>query len=152
MEERYNTVSRWIMALAVLFIPLSIIILVSGPWSYNFQVQAHQWTRWLLFASWVLITLAIIAAIANMLSPAEQAAGEEAEAGAVPPGSAESGTVAEAEEESAVVVRPKGKMSMAFSMLMTEAVLFSLGIILYVIYISWLIIPSVSSRLLGGAG
>jgi hypothetical protein len=147
MEESYRTVSRWIMALAVIFIPLSIIILVSGPWSYNFQVQANQWIRYLLFISWILITLAIITGIANMLSPMQdEEAGEAVE---VKPAITE---MAEGEEggEKPEPVRPKSKMSMGFTMLMSQAVLFSLGIILYVVYISWLIVPSVSTKLLGG--
>ncbi|OFW56164.1 MAG: hypothetical protein A2W01_09295 [Candidatus Solincola sediminis] len=152
MEERYGNVSRWLTGLSVLFIPLSILILSSVPLSYNFQLllsskPANSWIRFLLFASWILITLAIIAGIANLLSPLSGEEGEEvteAKASSLEEGE-EAGM---AEVESTVVMRPKNKMSMVFTTLMAQAVLFTLGIILYVAYISWLVLPAVSPQAL----
>ena len=151
MEGKYSKASMWLTGLAVLFIPLSIIILFSGPWSINYQVQTHQWIRYLLFVSWILMTLAIIAGIANLISP--MAEEEVVEGVKVKRSSVEAGednTVIEAEEESTVMVRPRSKMTMTMVTLMSQATLFALGIILYVVYISWLLLPAVSQKLLTG--
>jgi|BarGraNGADG00312_1021997.scaffolds.fasta_scaffold03759_5 hypothetical protein len=151
MEGKYSKASLWLTGLAVLFIPLSIIILFSGPWSINYQVQTHQWIRYLLFVSWILMTLAIIAGIANLISP--MAEEEVVEGVKVKRSSVEAGednTVIEAEEESTVMVRPRSKMTMTMVTLMSQATLFALGIILYVVYISWLLLPAVSQKLLTG--
>lgn len=148
MEEKYSKASMWMMALAVLFIPLSIIILFSGPWSINYQVQTHQWIRYLLFVSWILMTLAIIAGIANLISP--MAEEEVVEMKGSSPEAEESDTVEGAEEESTVMRRPRSKMTMTMVTLMSQATLFALGIILYVVYISWLLLPAVSQKLLTG--
>ncbi len=151
MEGKYSKASLWLTGLAVLFIPLSIIILFSGPWSYNFQVQTNQWVRYLLFISWIMITLAIIAGIANLISPMaeeEVVEGVKAKHSALEAG--EDDTVVEAKEESNVMVRPKSKMTATMVTFMSQAILFTLGIILYVVYISWLLLPAVSQKLLTG--
>ena len=147
MEERFNVVSRWLVALAVLFIPLSVFILISGPWSYNFQVQAHQWTRYLLFVSWILLTLSLVTGIAKLVNPPLEEPGQGHEE---PPPAAESGkdTEGEEEEEQTVKVKSKPPIDLGYSLLLGQAASFMLGVLIYVVYISWLILPGVSPSLL----
>ncbi|MBC7253713.1 MAG: hypothetical protein H5T72_07075 [Actinobacteria bacterium] len=142
MEERLFGAARWLTALAVVFIPLSIIILISGSWLANFT--SNQWTRYLLFASWVSLTLSIVLGVVNMvggageggLAPGEEESGEgeEEDGGEVTPGATSPGTVARG-----------GRVEQA--LVLGQATAFLLGVFLYVAFISWMVLPRIS---LGG--
>lgn len=140
MEEKMNLASRWLMALAVLMIPLSVIAIVSGAWGVNYQFDTNQWTNYLVFVSWVLFLLSIVAGIVNVISPPELE-GEKAETAA--PVAEVSGPDADEEEEVGTTVPAKKKKSafnFAYAMLLTQVFTFSLGMVVYVAYISWMIL------------
>jgi hypothetical protein len=143
MEERLYGVTRWLVALTVVFIPLSIFILISGSWGANFGDS--QWTRYLLFASWVLLTLSLIAGVSNLINPTD----EELEMGSESPMSAKSESDSalegeeEKEEEESAVARPEKTRDFGYSLLLAQATTFLLGIILYVVFISWMVLPEI---------
>ena len=141
MEDRLNGVSRWLVALTVVFIPLSIFILISGPWSANYGT--NQWTRYLLFASWILLTLSLIAGVANLIAPPLE---EENGKGEIPMVKEETDTEEEEKEKTVTEVQTKRRMNMEYSLLMAQATTFLLGIIIYVVYISWMVLPEIPLR------
>jgi hypothetical protein len=143
MEDRFYNVSRWLVAMAVFFIPLSVIILVAGVWSYNVQMGLNQWTRYLLFVSWVLMTVSIITGISNLIAPPLEEKGEETRA--VIPEEEEGEGAAEGEKEKPAE-RPakKGKINVGYAFLLAQAGTFLLGVVLYVVYVSWMILPYIN--------
>jgi len=140
MEEKLNAASRWLTALAVIMIPLSVIAIVSGAWGVNYQFDTNQWISYLVFASWILLMLSVIAGIANLISPPEQESGEAA--AEVPAATASESEEDEAEGGEARVPAKKAKsaFNFAYALLLTQACTFTLGMILYVAYISWMIL------------
>jgi hypothetical protein len=144
MEDRFYGVSRWLVALTVVFIPLSVIMLVSGVWGYNVQLGLNQWTRYLLFVSWVLLTISLIAGISNLITPPLE---EEAE------GKAGSQTAMKAEKDEeggddddkpVEEVNKKRNLNVGYALLLTQAGTFLMGVIVYVVYISWMILPYIN--------
>lgn len=139
MEEKLNTTSRWLLALAVLLIPLTVIAIVSGAWGLNYQFDTNQWTRYLLFASWILMAISAIVGIANLISPPElepEKKAVKAQASASAPGEGE-----EEEGSRPVATRAaKPALNMAYAFTLAQACSFALGMILYVAYVSWLIL------------
>jgi hypothetical protein len=148
MEERFYITTRWLIALTVVFIPLSIFILISGPWSANFGNS--QWTRYFLFASWILLTLSIVAGVSNLIAPPEleQDKGVDEPTAAKEPGEDLHSEEPEGEGEvgGAVKAKPKKGINVGYAMLLTQAATFLLGIILYVVYISWMLLPQITLR------
>jgi len=138
MDEKLNAASRWLTALAVIVIPLSVIAVVSSAWGLNYQFETAQWTRYLLFASWILLTLSVLAGIANFISPPEaelekaDPAVEAKDAGETEEGEGES-----AERGPKTVKKP---FNIGYAFLLSQACTMALGLILYVAYISWMIL------------
>ena len=135
MEDRIGLVSRWFVAIAVVFIPLSILVLISGSWGANFL--SSQWTRYLLFASWVALTVSLVVGAGNTVvfmaeSPRMVARGED------PEGEKEGG------EETPVPSASRGKSSnMSYNLLLVQVASFLVGVVLYVAFISWMLLPKI---------
>ena len=142
MEERFSTASRWLTALAVILIPLSVIAIVSGAWGVNYQFNTNQWTSYLLFASWVLLMLSVIAGISNLISPPEREPAKIAAAALAATASETDEEEEEGEEEEGRVPAQKEKAALNFgyALLLAQACTFALGMILYVAYISWMVL------------
>jgi len=158
MNGKFSSTARWLTALAVMFIPLSIIILISGSWMANFM--SNQWTRYLLFASWISFTLSVVLGVVNMagLSGEESRAADigegqglaggegHLEAGA---GEGEAGEKRRGETASSAI--PSGMEREMYrveqALMLGQASAFLLGLFLYVAFISWMILPKIS---LGG--
>lgn len=137
MNDRSSGAVRWLTALAVVFIPLSIIILISGSWLANFT--SNQWTRYLLFASWISLTLSVVLGVVNMVGRL----GEEG------PLSVVGGTGGE-ETEASGTTEYKGLSGMEKegyrveqALLLGQATAFLLGLFLYVAFISWMVLPRI---------
>ncbi|NPV58232.1 MAG: hypothetical protein HPY75_01050 [Actinobacteria bacterium] len=142
MEDRIGLVSRWFVALTVVFIPLSILVLISGSWGANFL--SSQWTRYLLFASWVALTVSLVVGAGNTVvfmaedkeedekSPRVVARGED------PEGEKEGG------EETPAPSASRGKSSnMSYNLLLVQVATFLVGVVLYVAFISWMLLPKI---------
>lgn len=150
MEERGSRAAQWLTALSVIYVPLSIIILLSGSWMVNFS--SNQWTRYLLFASWVAMVVSTVLGVFNMISlPAERRerpAGRRLEGGE--PGGEEEGE----RERSAEVPHPAVSATEAAEpvsprvqgLLLAQAAAFLLGLFLYMAFISWMILPEIALR------
>ena len=141
MEEKLETASRWLMALAVILIPLTAIAIVSGAWGVNYQFNTNQWTRYLLFASWILLAVSAVAGTANLISPPELES--ERAAAAMKPVESQSHDEEEEEEEGSEVVvtkEDKAPFNYNYAFTLAQACTFVLGIVLYVAYMSWMIL------------
>jgi hypothetical protein len=143
MEEKLNMASRWLLALAVILIPLTVITIVSGAWGLNYQFNTNQWTRYLLFASWILLALSAIVGTANIISPPELES-EMAASAVKSPASAMDEEEGEEEEEAGAGRPPRTKekrpFNYAYAFTLTQACSFVLGMVLYVAYMSWMIL------------
>jgi hypothetical protein len=141
MEEKLNMASRWLLALAVILIPLTVIAVVSGAWGLNYQFNTNQWTRYLLFASWILLAMSAIVGTANLISPPELES-EKAAAAAKPPTTVSRDEEDEEEEEAERVIKKSDKppFNYAYAFTLTQACSFVLGMVLYVAYMSWMIL------------
>jgi len=137
MDEKLYTASRWLVALAIILVPLSVIAVVSGAWGLNYQFDSAQWTKYLLFASWIFMTLSVLAGMANLISPPETEL-EKIESAV----KAEVESEMEGDEED---VKPSPKpgessFNVGYAFLLGQACTLALGLILYVAYISWMIL------------
>lgn len=142
MEERLNTASRWLLALAVILIPLTVIALVSGAWGLNYQFGTNQWTRYLLFASWILLAISAVVGITSLISPPELESEKVPEKARQPEPVSEEEEGEEGEEKVERVSPKKAKpaFNAAYAFTLAQACFFSLGIILYIAYISWMLL------------
>ncbi len=142
MEDRIGLVSRWFVALTVVFIPLSILVLISGSWGANFL--SSQWTRYLLFASWVALTVSLVVGAGNTVAFMAVDGGKEGEAGPLSPGE-DGGGEGESDERDreAFGVREKKSSSMSYNLLLVQVGTFLVGVVLYVAFISWMLLPKI---------
>lgn len=134
-EDVVNTLSRWLLALAVIFIPLSLIVLITVSFAYNFPDR--QWTRYLLFSSWLVLGLSLLAGMANLVNLSFEVDYEDKE-------SPKAEIELETDEDGEVVevlTDSKG-VDMGAVLMLSQAFTFALGFILYVIFICWMIVPS----------
>ena len=142
-EERIYQVSRWLLALAAVIIPLSIFVLISGPFSANYLTR--QWTRYMLFASWICWTISLIAGIVNILGffftetsgiKEGQSAGGEDE-GIGEPESVEKAPVAEKEGKG----DKESSALWSASLMGAQAAFFMTGVLLYVAFCAYMLLP-----------
>ena len=138
MEEKLNTASRWLLALAVILIPLTVIAIVSGAWGLNYQFDTNQWTRYLLFASWILLTLSVVVGIASIISPPEPVLADVVTSPAVMGDADEDETEEGAGRPAPMKTKPA--FNFPYALLLTQACTFAVGMILYVAYMSWMIL------------
>ncbi|MEW6552805.1 MAG: hypothetical protein AB1384_00770 [Actinomycetota bacterium] len=143
MEEKLNVASRWLTALAVILIPLTVIALVSSVWGLNYQFDTNQWTRYLLFASWITLAISAIIGMTNLISPpeleSEKAPAKVKEKSPAPVSEGEEGEDGE-EAGQVEVKKAKPAFNAAYAFTLAQACFFSLGIILYVAFISWMLL------------
>jgi hypothetical protein len=130
------------LALAVILIPLTAIAIVSGAWGLNYQFNTNQWTRYLLFASWILLAISAVVGTANLISPPELES-EKAAAKAQKLAVAKDDEDEEEKEEGSERIssrEAKPAFNYAYAFTLTQACSFALGMILYVAYMSWMIL------------
>jgi hypothetical protein len=140
MDEKLNTTSRWLLALAVILIPLTAIALVSGAWGVNYQFDTNQWIRYLIFASWILLAISAVTGIANLINPPELES-EKAVTPAPAGGSLEVEDDEDGEDTSSTdKEKVKPAFNAAYAFTLAQACSFALGLILYVAYMSWMIL------------
>ena len=144
MEDRINLLSRWFVALTVVFIPLSILVLISGSWGANFL--SSQWTRYLLFASWVALTVSLVVGAGNSVVFMAEEKGK----GAGPAGREREPEEREGEEEAVPDVAGDtdapsrgGSLGMSYNLLLVQVATFLVGVVLYVAFISWMLLPKI---------
>ncbi len=142
MEEKLTSVSRWLLALAAIIIPLTVLILSSAAWGQNYVFNTNQWTRYLLFASWILLAISAIVGTANLINTPERQPGEaEAEKAEVATAvDDEEAREEDGGEEVAAAKKPKRPFDLTYAFTLTQACSFVLGLILYVAYMSWMIL------------
>jgi hypothetical protein len=147
-EERIYQVSKWLLALVSVIIPLSILILISALFAANYP--AREWTRFLLFAAWMCWTISLIAGVVNIVGfffaetsgiKEGQPVGEEGDKveGLEPSES----TVVEKEE-----IEKKEKDSSALwsaSLMGAQAAFFMTGVLLYVAFCAYMVLPSIAA-------
>ena len=134
MDERLNLASRWLLALAVILIPLTVIAMISGAWGLNYQLNANQWTRYLLFASWLLLALSAVAGTANLIAPPEAACEQEPLA---PPREGDM----EGDEAAGPWSAQGGRaFDGAYAFVLVQACAFVAGMIVYIAYLSWMLL------------
>jgi len=149
-NERVFRAAQWLTALAVVFLPLSIIILLSGSWMVNFT--SNQWTRYLLFASWLAFLLSVVMGVFNMISaPAERRrrpASRLADDGGRTGDPEEPGGKARPEDDAPALSAATGErqLSGGQGMLLAQATVFLMGLFLYMAFISWMILPEIALR------
>lgn len=144
VNDKTSAAARWLTALAVVFVPLSIIILISGSWLANFT--SNQWTRHLLFASWISLTLSVILGVVNMVGQPEGRASLSEER-MDDKGCGEKARDQGAEGSEAAPDFPpfSGKTyTMEQILLLIQATTFILGLFLYVAFISWMVLPKIN--------
>ncbi|MDI6830048.1 MAG: hypothetical protein QME88_01815 [Actinomycetota bacterium] len=141
MEDRIGLVSRWFVALTVVFIPLSILVLISGSWGANFL--SSQWTRYLLFASWVALTVSLVVGAGNTVAFMAVDGEKEEGTGSLSPGEDGGG---EGESEGLARtsgVRKENSSNMSYNLLLVQVGTFLVGVVLYVAFISWMLLPKI---------
>ena len=143
MEERINLLSRWFVALTVIFIPLSILVLISGSWGANFL--SSQWTRYLLFASWVALTVSLVVGAGNSVVFMAEEGGKE-----TGPADREREPEEGEDEEyardiagDAAAPSRGGSLGMSYNLLLVQVATFLVGVALYVAFISWMLLPKI---------
>ncbi len=143
-EERLFTVARWLLALTVIFIPLSIVVLISAVFIYNYPDR--QWTRYLLLFSWVSSSVSFFLGMVNMVGLS--LSGEEGSSGV---SSAvvddESGDEFMSETPSTSIPQTAyQRRSVGFpagGMLMAQAFTLAVAIALYVAFLCWMLLPGI---------
>lgn len=141
MEDRIGLVSRWFVALTAVFIPLSILVLISGSWGANFL--SSQWTRYLLFASWVALTVSLVVGAGNTVAFMAVDGEKEEGTGSLSPGEGGGG---EGESEGLARtsgVRKENSSNMSYNLLLVQVGTFLVGVVLYVAFISWMLLPKI---------
>ncbi len=141
MGEKLDLASRWLLALAVILIPLTVMAIVSGAWGLNYQLNTNQWTRYLLFASWVLLAFSAVAGTANLITPPGEECGEGAVEVTPEPRRGEGGEEG-AGGEPRLPERAGGMrdFSTAYAFVLAQACAFVAGIIVFIAYLSWMLL------------
>ncbi|MDY6795278.1 MAG: hypothetical protein SWK76_08370 [Actinomycetota bacterium] len=141
-EDRMYDVTRWLVALVAVVLPLSILIMVSALFGYNYP--GREWTRFLLFASWIAWAISLTAGVINLIgfSLAEPLAGvKKAEAGSdEPPSESPEDTLP---EESVGEFLEETSLRMSSSLLVSQAAFFLGGAFIYIAFCCWMILPSI---------
>ena len=109
---------------------------------FNYQFDTNQWTRYLLFASWVLMAVSAVVGISSLVSPPELGSEKgEARVGA-PASAADSEAEEEGEGETRTAAEGAARpgLNAAYAFTLAQAVTFVLGLMVYVVYTSWLIL------------
>lgn len=146
-EERLFHVSRWLLALALVFIPLSIVVLISVVFAYNYPDR--QWTRYLLLFSWISAGVSVIVGLVNLVGLS--LSGEEGS-----PDEAEGETPG---EEDFMITPPSSGMNSGgrgpsrgggFSqegLLLAQAFTLAVGVALYVAFLCWMLLPGIKIQM-----
>jgi hypothetical protein len=143
-EDRIYQVSRWLLALVAVIIPLSILILISALFAANYP--AREWTRFLLFAAWMCWTISLIAGVVNIVgfffseetgiqqaTPFDEVMEKQEE-------------MDKASEEEKKAEEKKGDSSALWSasLMGAQAAFFMTGVLLYVAFCAYMVLPSIA--------
>lgn len=148
-EERIFHVSRWLSALALVFIPLSIVVLISVVFAYNYPDR--QWIRYLLLFSWISTAVSALVGIINMVGMSlSDVEGEGAE---------DQKEVDRRQEEELMVIperqggsqvdkdENRGSGSYQESLVFIQAFTLGVGIALYVAFLCWILLPGIKVQM-----
>ena len=149
-EERIYQVSKWMLALVAVVIPLSILILISATFGANYLER--QWTRYLLFAAWMCWSISLISGVVNIVGfffseesgiqegqPVDEVERREGEIGKI--------AYEEQKEQEEREARRKAKSKKdssalwSASLMGAQAAFFMTGALLYVAFCAYMILP-----------
>jgi hypothetical protein len=143
-EDRIYQVSRWLLALVAVIIPLSILILISALFAANYP--AREWTRFLLFAAWMCWTISLIAGVVNIVGfffseetgiPEKTAFDEIVE-------KQEEMDKAGGEDKKADEKKSDSSALWSASLMGGQAAFFMTGVLLYVAFCAYMVLPSIA--------
>lgn len=144
-EERLFTVSRWLLALTLIFIPLSIVVLISVVFAYNYPDR--QWTRYLLLLSWISSALSFLLGLMNLIGFSMARGGEntceERETEGEDQGEEDFMSSPPSTMAVESLSHPRGGGHPAGGMLMGQAFTLAVSVILYVAFLCWMLLPGI---------
>jgi len=152
-EERIYQVSKWLLALVSVIIPLSILILISALFAANYP--AREWTRFLLFAAWMCWTISLIAGVVNIVGfffteesgiqegqPVDEVEERQEEIGKI-------GNEEQEEPKADIGKTDKSKKDSSAlwsaSLMGAQAAFFMTGVLLYVAFCAYMVLPSIAA-------
>ena len=144
-EERIYQVSKWLLALVAVIIPLSILILISALFAANYP--AREWTRFLLFAAWMCWTISLIAGVVNIVGfffTEESGIQEGQPVDEVEEKQEEIGEAGQ-EEKKAVEGEKNSSALWSASLMGAQAAFFMTGVLLYVAFCAYMVLPSIAA-------
>ena len=143
-EERIYQVSKWLLALVSVIIPLSILILISALFAANYP--AREWTRFLLFAAWMCWTISLIAGVVNIVGFffTEESGIQEGQP--VDEVEEKQEEIGEAGQEGKKAVEGEKDSSALWSasLMGAQAAFFMTGVLLYVAFCAYMVLPSIA--------
>jgi hypothetical protein len=144
-EERIYQVSKWLLALVAVIIPLSILILISALFAANYP--AREWTRFLLFAAWMCWTISLIAGVVNIVGFffTEESGIQEGQP--IDEVEEKQEEIGEAGQEEKKEVEPEKNSSALWSasLMGAQAAFFMTGVLLYVAFCAYMVLPSIAA-------
>jgi hypothetical protein len=153
-EERIYQVSKWLLALVTVIIPLSILILVSALFAANYP--AREWTRFLLFAAWMCWTISMIAGVVNIVGfffteesgiqegqPVDEVEEKQEETGKM--GQEEQEAHEKQEDRKEVKAAKDSSALWSASLMGAQAAFFMTGVLLYVAFCAYMVLPSIAA-------
>ena len=144
-EERIYQVSKWLLALVAVIIPLSILILISALFAANYP--AREWTRFLLFAAWMCWTISLIAGVVNIVGFffTEESGIQEGQP--VDEVEEKQEEIGEAGQEGKKAVEGEKNSSALWSasLMGAQSAFFMTGVLLYVAFCAYMVLPSIAA-------
>lgn len=144
-EERIYQVSKWLLALVTVIIPLSILILISALFAANYP--AREWTRFILFAAWMCWTISLIAGVVNIVGfffTETSGIKEGQPVNEVEEKQEETGKIGQ-EEQKAVEGKKDSSALWSASLMGAQAAFFMTGVLLYVAFCAYMVLPSIAT-------
>ncbi len=138
MKERQFGIAKWLIAVSMLGITASVIMF-QGIGVPTVHLQRFEWSRWFLFASWILYFLAISGA--GVITMPKRVPDKPA-----------LGRASAVEGDEATPAAPLAmpqKESSGLGMLYGSALSFLLGTLMMIVYFAFVTLPSLPSSVTG---